>query len=439
MSRLSRQIDLSLRFSSLLTGCIRQKDVNCHRYHLVKNTQVINIERLSPCISWRRCLSASYPCVQQHKPTLPNLEPRGQTTRKTTVKTKLFEKFLNYIQGYEVILQKLLPEVAFKFYKVFSNGTKLLFKDMKEFFWVFHVLSATSNWEKACKSMSRKQLELYLTLPAELLRVAPVLVLSAFPMAQNVVFPLALWAPKRLLSVHFWSAEIKKEVEDENLKSRQAYYRSVFRNLVKIQASPYNYEPSSPRLKSILLNFKHSINKKNSVGQENTIETKSRDSAYDTYKNNMQILATGQHPEVSEILKMVSYFQNCTGPVSLTKLSGVHVRHLLKMHNSKHVGFTSWWNPRTKLQVYANMILEIDKAIQRDNTESLGLKCLVDCCTVRGLNTTNVSEKEAREYLDKWLSISTRLNQDAASLLLHLPIFLGYNHKSRYWDNKTIT
>ena len=439
MSRMRHKIDLPLKLSNLLMGRVRKTPAHYHQYQFMRSAQIIRRE----CFSFHipsRCFSSSYFCLQQHKPGLPNLEPKGHTTRKTAVKTKLFEKFLRYIQGYEVILEKLLPDVAFKFYKIFSNGTKLLFTDMKEFYWVFHQFSAKFNWEKACGTMTRKQLELYLTLPSELLRVAPVLVISAFPLAQNVIFPLALWAPKHLLSVHFWSDELKKEVDEKNLEFRQSYYRSVFRKLVKkFQPVSYKYEPQSPRIKSFLLVVKGSINRNNPPSHNDAIECKVRDSMHHIYKTNMQALATGQHLDVSEILKMAPYFKNSDGPLSLTKLSSTHVRYLLKIHNSKHVGLTSWYFPRRKLQVYANMILEIDKAIQRENPKSLYMKDLTNCCTVRGLNMSKASEQEAREYLDKWLGVSNQLQQDASSLLLHLPIFLGYNHQSRYWDDKTIT
>ncbi len=114
------------------------------------------------------------------------------------------------------------------------NGTKFLLGDMKEFSWVYNVLSETSDWEKACKSLSRRQLELYMTLPVDLLRVMPVLTVSALPMAQNVVFPLALMYPKRLLSSHFWSPEVRREIEDEQQEKRHLHYRLVERTNYKI-------------------------------------------------------------------------------------------------------------------------------------------------------------------------------------------------------------
>ena len=385
-----------------------------------------------------RSFAASLPLEKQN-PSLPNLEPKGQETSKTTVKTKLFGKLFFYIKGYEKILEKLLPDVALKFYKVFSNGTTLLFTDMKEFLWVHHVLSSTYNWEQACKTMTRKQLELYLTLPAELIRVAPVLVISAFPMAQNVAFPLALWAPKWLLSSHFWSDQIKKEVIDDQLKRRQSYYIRVFRNMIGIRERIQVAYSSSPRLQGFLGRFRSSTQEKR-LSQSSSVHCDKQDDTHRIFKTSMQTLLSksGQHPSVQEISAMAPYFQNSNGPLSLPRLSAVHVRYLLRIHNREHVGLTSFWFPRRKLQVYANMILQIDRALHRENIDDLDINSLFRCCEVRGLNTNNASEQEARDYLDKWISVTNQLNSDTPSLLLHLPIFLGYNHKSRYLDDRSV-
>ena len=147
---------------------------------------------------------------------------------------------------------------------------------------------------------------------------------------------------------------------------------------------------------------------------------------------------SGQHPSVQEISAMAPYFQNSTGPLSLPRLSAVHVRYLLRIHNREHVGLTSFWFPRRKLQVYANMILQIDRALHRENIDDLDINSLFRCCEVRGLNTNNASEQEARDYLDQWISVTNQLNSNTPSLLLHLPIFLGYNHKSRYLDDRSL-
>ena len=60
---------------------------------------------------------------------------------------------------YESVLKSVLPASAVKILELFTQGTKLLFADMKEFAWTNHVLTSTTNWEKACNTLTRHQLE----------------------------------------------------------------------------------------------------------------------------------------------------------------------------------------------------------------------------------------------------------------------------------------
>ena len=397
---------------------------------------------------------STQPFLHAQTPSLPNLDPNDQKSKKSAVKERIFEKFFNYIKGYDIILEKLLPDVAFKYYKIFSNGSKSLFKDMKGFIYVYHVLSTSSDWEKACKIMTRAQLELYLALPAELLRVAPVLIISAFPMAQNIAFPLALWAPKKLLSSHFWSEEIRNEVNKENLKLRQTLYRNVFEGMVRIRSNSYGSISNSPSVQGLFLTIKRSKNtniqsfpralksKDDRTAMYQNFQfnmkkvIKDHDNLYHCYRDNMRILITGKHPDVGQIMSMAPYFRNTDGPLSLTQLPASHLRNLLKIHNKEHVGITSFWSVRNKLQVYANMMRQIDLAIIREGLNNIEEKEVYQCCLARGLNVYSVSEAEARDYLSQWLSVSNRLDNSTSSLLLHLPIFLGYNHQSRSCDTK---
>ena len=66
-----------------------------------------------------------------------------------------------------------------------------------------------TNSKRTCsQDESTLNLQLYLNLPSDLIRTAPVLLISALPFAQNVVFPVALMFPKQLLSSHFWSDQV---------------------------------------------------------------------------------------------------------------------------------------------------------------------------------------------------------------------------------------
>ena len=68
-------------------------------------------------------------------------------------------------------------------------------------------------------------------MPGELIRVSPVLIVSAFPMAQNIAFPLALAFPNHLLSSHFYDEKQQLKAFYAETKGRQSHFRTVLRYL----------------------------------------------------------------------------------------------------------------------------------------------------------------------------------------------------------------
>jgi hypothetical protein len=344
-----------------------------------------------------RMLRTSSILMRKTDPSLPNLATAKEATKKTEIKRKFFERMLSFVETYgEKVLSNVLPKVAMDAVKLFSKGTKLLFGDMKEYTWVNHVLSETTNWQKACRSLSRKQLEVYLFLPGELLRVAPVLVLSAFPMAQNVVFPLAMMFPNRLLSSHFYSDKQLAESFLKQSRAKQIYYRSLLRDLhLSTSKSPDN------ALRKIL----------SFIFKEN------------------------QTPEADQLLKLRPLFSQ-DGPAHINKLSAPHVKHLLK---TNRIRGTVLWFPRFRLQQYSNLVHQIDQAITREGgPRALPLDELRKTCHLRGLNIDGLSQEDMVKYVDDWLTVSLKLDVNTMSLLLHLPILLGYNHSSRIWDKWSV-
>ncbi len=118
------------------------------------------------------------------------------------------------------------------------------------------------------------------------------------------------------------------------------------------------------------------------------------------------------------------------------KLSAPHVKHLMKAHQ---VRGSVLWFPRFRLQQYANLVHQIDMAIAREGgPDALALPELKKSCHLRGLNVQDQDEKVMRLYLKQWMAITSRLDTASMSMLLHLPILLGYNHPSRIWDKSSV-
>ena len=140
-------------------------------------------------------------------------------------------------------------------------------------------------------------------------------------------------------------------------------------------------------------------------------------------------LANGKHPSPDLILQLEPLF----GEVfALNKLSAKHRRWLVRAHESGHVGFVPTVFPVSKLRLFSNMMLEIDKALAREMGRPLELTELRSQCHARGLNVRTSSTQRMETYLEQWLEVSLQLKPHQASLLLHLPILLGYNFREKH-------
>lgn len=50
----------------------------------------------------------------------------------------------------------------------------------------------------------------------------------------------------------------------------------------------------------------------------------------------------------------------------------------------------------------------------------------------RGLNPVNMSTEDMRNWLNGWLTVSSEVEEQNISLLLHCPILLAYNHETNW-------
>lgn len=102
--------------------------------------------------------------------------------------------------------------------------------------------------------------------------------------------------------------------------------------------------------------------------------------------------------------------------------------HLLKMHGLRKNLFRT-----KKLKYKALLLLEMDKAIIKEGgVEELNTEALRNACTIRGLNSRNLSNQNMIEWLNKWMEVSKTIDKNSYSLLLHCPIFFAYNHPQNW-------
>lgn len=73
-------------------------------------------------------------------------------------------------------------------YRVFSAGVKDFYWDMKKFIKIYNIVNSS---HKGIDALTRKEMEMYQQMPKDIMRIAPVLLISALPFANYVVFPVA--------------------------------------------------------------------------------------------------------------------------------------------------------------------------------------------------------------------------------------------------------
>lgn len=316
------------------------------------------------------------------------------SSRRSIYKAKEVKKFrffvlqhyLDYLKSYNAILEKKFPG-AMQVYRVFMDGMKEFFTDLKLYIKLVHSLNIAG---KSLETFNVREVELYEQMPKDMRRIAPLLILSILPLTHYVLFPIAYYFPRHLLCRHFWNLQQKSEFNIILLRKRLVHNKPVFRHL----------QLQLPKLK------------------ENALHKK--------WSAVLGLVGSGLQPEPVQILGCKDLFVN--GPHHLMYLSGNHVKHLLKMHEL-HMG----WFRRTRLGDRAVILQAMDRAIIREGgVEILSADSLRQACLIRGLNPMNMKNEDMVNWLKGWIAVSSEIDKDSLSLLLHCPILLAYNEPTNW-------
>lgn len=94
---------------------------------------------------------------------------------------------------------------------------------------------------------------------------------------------------------------------------------------------------------------------------------------------------------------------------------------------------------RKNSHFYNQMTLEINLKIKTNATRrfpvvlhKFEIILLLTHWSFQGLNPANVSDEEMIKYLKNWISLSSQIDTECFSLLLHAPILLAYNAPSNW-------
>ncbi|CAN8003536.1 unnamed protein product [Ixodes pacificus] len=288
-------------------------------------------------------------------------------------------KFL--LEGYDMILKKF--PVAYRLHQVFLIGTRDLYQDIREYMRISQEL----RYGKSVRELSRKELELYFQIPRDIIKVAPVLFVIALPATNFFMFPLIYLFPKQLLTWHFWSLEQRVDFSVATQRKKVSNYLPVFRYM---QANVPKGEEGQK-----LLRIFHK-------------------------------LGSGTHPTVEDILDAKQYFID--KPLALSKLSRKHLSSLCRIHGKS----TFFLGRRSRLWRHGGFVHEMDLAMAREGIDQMDVAELRWACFLRGLNPMGLSKKDLIAWLQDWIKISSSIDSQSMSLLLHCPILLAYNQPSNW-------
>lgn len=298
-----------------------------------------------------------------------------QSPKESNLKNYVTTKYVKYLDKFEHQFKTSLP-TAHRLYRLFKDGTWELFADTKEYYSVFTQVKAGA----PLSSFSCKQLHLYQQLPGDLLKSAPLIVAIALPFVQYLILPLAYYMyPKLLLCRYFWSDEQLKKFSAQDLESRYSHYPKVINYLIT-----HSKEVKDDKMKNQLLLFTEQLMK-----QDTNIDP-------------------------HEILVFKPLFKDL--PFKLEHLNKRHKIHKWHLCKGMEVKGTA---------EELDLLRQVDLALMREGVDNIDKNILKQIGLKRGVNSYEITDAQLKQYLNKWLQVSTALDAQHNSLLLHTPVLLN--------------
>ena len=147
----------------------------------------------------------------------------ADASRVTVLKKYWIFRYIDYVKNYEKILNKNFPKTM-QFYRVFSIGTKLFYEDLKRYMQVNKKMR-----RHGIDSLTRDELQLVFTLPKDLIKITPVLLISAIPFTFYIIFPMAVYFPHIVLTSHYWSIQDKLNFMLKEHKKKLKYNKHLLK------------------------------------------------------------------------------------------------------------------------------------------------------------------------------------------------------------------
>lgn len=160
------------------------------------------------------------------------------------------EKYLvfrsnDHVKSYIEVIEKYFPKFI-NVYRTFRVGTQKLYCDLKSY-----VLIQKKMKIDGIDSLSRENLQLSFTFPRDFFKISPVLLMSAIPFTNYIIFPLAIYFPHFILTSHYWSIEDKFHYILKN-HQKSLKHNKLLLNYIQYQVDEVEDSLAQTKLKAVI-------------------------------------------------------------------------------------------------------------------------------------------------------------------------------------------
>ncbi|KAM4796047.1 LETM1 domain-containing protein 1 [Rhinophrynus dorsalis] len=287
-------------------------------------------------------------------------------------------------EKYERFLERKFPRF-YLLYSTFMKGFRMLMTEAKE---VARIKQKMNHQGIQFHQLSYREMEKVRQFRRDIIKAAPVVLISIPPFANYLVFVLMYFFPRQLLIRHFWTPKQQEEFLDVYHGMRVQVYSEILDHL--LQAVPkVSDKPLRNQMLQLCTQVKH-----------------------------------GSHPQVEDITEVRGAFSG--PPLGMKRLA---------IHQLKALSRVMFLTPhlpafllQRRLGSHICELHNLDCALLQLGVSELTDEELKRACYIRGLNSTHLNTEDCRSWLKCWLQISSRLKVSEASLLLHSMVLLSTNY-----------
>ncbi|KAJ1160070.1 hypothetical protein NDU88_000572 [Pleurodeles waltl] len=287
-------------------------------------------------------------------------------------------------EKYQRFLERKFPKF-YLLYSTFMKGFRLLMSEAKE---VGRIKVKMAQENLQFYELPYREMEKVRQFRRDVIKAAPVILLSIPPFANYLVFVLMYYFPRQMLIRHFWNPNQHTEFLKLYHRMRVEAYPEIMNGL--LQAVPSAGEKTvQERLQQLVIQIQQ-----------------------------------GSHPETAHLQAVAPAFT--VSPLSMSHLKTQQMKALSRVMflTPRYPSFIL----RRRLLSHIYELHQLDLALLKLGVKELSDEELRTACYVRGLNSVEISSSECRTWLTQWLKLSDNLKESEASLLLHCVVLLSANY-----------